>query len=138
MKKLIMGGLIVVLSAVLGPAAAQVTVPREKVFHVADLPTKSFVPGFTNQAVTGVMAMMLFNHLEAGAIAPPHNHPSEQITYVVSGRLKMMVEDRVTVLGPGDVMVIPAHVVHGAEVLEDTHTIEAFGPPHQAFLDIAQ
>lgn len=140
MKRFIIGASLLgtlALGLGIGFAVAQVSEPREKVLHVPDLASKNLAPGITNRAVTGDLVMMIYNDLAAGAIVPEHNHAAEQISYVVSGRIKFTFDGREHVLGPGDAIVIPSHVVHGAVLIEDTRTIEAFGPPHPAFLDIA-
>lgn len=129
--------LIFALALVLVPFAAsavaqenppEVKPPREKVLHVEDIPTHDLWGVIHIRAIAGDMTMMVFNDFDMGAVVVPHNHPNEQITYILKGRLRFMVEDREHILGPGDIIVVPSFVKHGGEALEATTTIEAFSP----------
>jgi quercetin dioxygenase-like cupin family protein len=76
-----------------------------------------------------------------GLSIPTHHHPSEQITQVLSGRLKMWHGGREYKLGPGEILCIPSNEPHNTEVLEDTVCVDIFTPPradwvtgHDAYL----
>lgn len=48
----------------------------------------------------------------------PHVHERSDLTvFVLSGRVRIHLADRVTTVGPGDVIWIPRHIVHWAENL---------------------
>jgi quercetin dioxygenase-like cupin family protein len=49
-----------------------------------------------------------------------HSHPHEQVTLVVSGRLRFRVGAEWREVGPMEVVHIPGGVEHEAEVLEDS------------------
>ena len=52
--------------------------------------------------------------LAPGVRFPPHSHPGEEIVYVIEGVLEYRVEGKPPVtLKAGDVLFIPAGVVHG-------------------------
>jgi quercetin dioxygenase-like cupin family protein len=54
--------------------------------------------------------------IDAGAVAPKHRHPGEEIVYVIEGALEYQVEGRPPVtLKAGDVLFIPAGAVHAAK-----------------------
>ena len=55
----------------------------------------------------------------AGAYYPEHSHPHAEIRWMVRGRLRLGVGGKVTVLGPGDRLELPAHTPHWAEVAGD-------------------
>ncbi|MEL0455042.1 cupin domain-containing protein [Flavobacteriaceae bacterium SZ-1-7] len=66
---------------------------------------------------------------------PPHNHPHEQITYVVSGSLKLFVEDREYLLNEGDVFKIESNLNHTVQTLtEHVRLIDSFNPIREEFL----
>lgn len=143
MKRSLIFALALLSTPLAAPALGQenpprVTPPREKVLHVEDIPTHDLWGVIHIRAIAGDMTMMVFNDFDKGARAPAHNHPNEQITYVLKGRFRFMVEDRVHILGPGDVIVVPSYVEHGAEALEATTTIEAFGPIRADWQDFAR
>lgn len=50
-----------------------------------------------------------------GAVAPRHNHPGEEIIYVLKGRLEYRLEGQPPItLGPGDVLFVPYGKPHAA------------------------
>ncbi|MEX0808660.1 MAG: cupin domain-containing protein [Dongiaceae bacterium] len=51
-----------------------------------------------------------------GVLAPNHRHPGEEIVYVIEGLLEYRLEGQPPVtLGAGEVLFIPAGVVHSAK-----------------------
>jgi quercetin dioxygenase-like cupin family protein len=79
--------------------------------------------------------------MSKGLHIPTHHHPSEQITQVVSGRIKMWHGGHEYTVGAGEVLCIPANEPHTSEVLEDTVCVDIFTPPradwvtgHDAYL----
>ncbi len=60
--------------------------------------------------------------------------PHEQIAVMVSGKLRLAVGDEETVMGPGDMVLIPSNTPHEAEALEDTVVMDIFSPPREDFL----
>ena len=66
--------------------------------------------------------------LSKGAVLPEHSHPHEQTGYLVSGRIRLFVEEQSRVIDPGDSWCIAADVPHKAEILEDSVAVEVFAP----------
>ena len=70
-----------------------------------------------------------------GGIVPRHSHRSEQYTMILSGALKFIFDDgQTTVVHPGEILLIPAHVPHSAEALEDTVDIDFFAPRREDWI----
>jgi quercetin dioxygenase-like cupin family protein len=67
-------------------------------------------------------------HLAAHTVVPIHQHPHEQVTYVVSGRFQFTVGDQTTVLEPGMAALIPGNVPHGGTTLTACKVIDLFSP----------
>lgn len=67
-------------------------------------------------------------HLDADTIVPMHDHPHEQVTYVISGRFEFTVGDETTVLEPGMAAMIPGGVTHGGRTLTDCRVVDLFSP----------
>ena len=55
----------------------------------------------------------------AGAYYPEHTHPHDEIRWMVRGRLRLGVGGKVSELGPGDRLELPANTPHWAEVVGD-------------------
>jgi quercetin dioxygenase-like cupin family protein len=66
-------------------------------------------------SIPGWEALQVRVDFDAGAVAPRHTHPGEEIIYVLEGLLEYEVEGRPPVtLKAGDVLFIPAGAVHAA------------------------
>ncbi len=83
-------------------------------------------------AVTERLMLCEFT-LNAGSEVPVHTHPHDQVGYVVSGAVVMIIDGRETRCGPGDAYAIPGGVPHGARALEDSLLIDVFHPPREDY-----
>ncbi len=52
-----------------------------------------------------------------GTYFPDHTHPHEKKDAVVEGRFRIRMKGREFILGPGDLIHVPAGAVHSAEVV---------------------
>jgi len=66
--------------------------------------------------------------LDANTVVPMHEHPHEQLTFVIEGRFEFTVGDESTVLEPGTAALIPANVVHGGGTITACRVIDVFSP----------
>lgn len=80
-------------------------------------------------------------HLAKGCHVAPHRHESEQIAYVVRGKVKWTLGDpgtpehREVFAESGTVVVLPANFLHGVDALEDTLVIDLLSPPGDMGVD---
>jgi quercetin dioxygenase-like cupin family protein len=81
--------------------------------------------------VNGTVAQLL---LKSGAVVPRHSHVNEQYSWITSGALKFIFDDREIVVGAGEVLLIPANVPHSAVALEDTVDVDFFAPRREDWL----
>jgi len=66
---------------------------------------------------------------------PPHTHPHEQISYIVSGKVLYFLGEEQSVLEAGDMVTVPAHIPHTIQVLsEKARLADAFYPLREDFL----
>lgn len=82
----------------------------------------------SRQMISGENATISQLLLKRGAVVPRHSHVNEQYSWILSGSVKFMFDDREVLLGPGDILLIPAHAPHSAIALEDTVDIDIFAP----------
>ena len=76
-------------------------------------------------------------YLKKGTPVAKHVHESEQITYILAGRLRLMLGDdgaEVHEVAAGEVLVIPSKVPHAALALEDVTDIDVFSPPREDWI----
>ncbi len=88
--------------------------------------------------VYGEKAMLTLIELDDGTVVPQHSHENEQITYVLSGRMRFWFgADRETEIevGPGETLVIPSSVPHEALMIGDVVEMDIFAPPRQDWID---
>ncbi len=104
-------------------------------FSVDALPTVDMLPGVTRRAVYIDNVMMTFFHFEPGSIVPEHNHPHEQITYIVKGAMKFTLEGETRVLRAGDGVCCPPDTRHSAVILEEpTVALDAWHPLREDYM----
>ena len=82
----------------------------------------------SQKIVRGEREMLAQIYLKKGALVPMHNHESEQMTYVLQGALRFIVEGEEIVVSEGEVLHIPPFARHQAEALEDTFELDFFSP----------
>jgi quercetin dioxygenase-like cupin family protein len=54
---------------------------------------------------------------DPGYVAPRHTHPGEEIIYVIEGLLEYEIDGKVSKVKAGDVLFVPAGVIHTAKNL---------------------
>ena len=82
----------------------------------------------SQKIITGEREMLAQIYLKRGALIPLHSHESEQMTYILQGALRFVVGNEEVVVREGEVLHIPANVLHQAEALEDTFELDLFSP----------
>ena len=98
-------------------------------FTVNELPATEMLPGVTRRSVYLDHVMITFFDFEPGSVVPAHDHPHEQITYVLQGAMKFRLGDEVRVLRAGEGACCPPGVTHGATVLDEpTVALDAWYP----------
>jgi len=97
--------------------------------------TEQITDKITRQYVHGKNAMLARFLIKKGGIVPLHSHPNEQITYIISGSVKVTIKETVYTVSAGEVLIIPPNVPHMFEALEDTIDIDVFTPPRQDWIE---
>lgn len=88
----------------------------------------------SRQMISGENATISQLFLKKGAAVPRHSHVNEQYSWIVSGSLKFIFDDREIVAGAGEILVIPANVAHAALALEDTLDVDIFAPRREDWI----
>ena len=94
--------------------------------------------GMSRRLVWGSQMMMARISLGAGTSVPKHQHPNEQISFLLASEMDFRFgEDGEEQhhIGAGEILVIPGDMPHSAEVLADAEVIELFAPPRQDWID---
>lgn len=75
--------------------------------------------------------------LETGAVIPKHNHPEEQITTVIKGKLRVVNGENgeeVLTVAAGDSWTVPPNIPHEITALEPSEAYDFFAPPRQDYI----
>ncbi len=86
------------------------------------------------QMIVGEKVMLARVLLKKGSVVPRHSHHNEQVTYILDGALKFVLNGEEVVVRTGEVLCIPANVPHEAVALEDTVDLDIFTPPREDWL----
>ena len=96
------------------------------------------VPLVVRELLWGDRAVLVEMSAPAGFTAPSHAHDHESLVYVVSGRMRAVVEGESRELGPGDAVLHAAGASHQIEALADTHWVEVKAPPSATWPAVGQ
>ena len=104
----------------------------------ADIPEESLKGTITRRLIAAERMMIAQVFLKKGDDVPKHSHHNEQISYIVTGRLRFLIGEhgeREIIVGAGEVLVIPPNLPHAAVALEDTLDLDVFSPPREDWLN---
>jgi quercetin dioxygenase-like cupin family protein len=88
----------------------------------------------SRQMISGENATIAQLLMKRGAAVPRHSHVNEQYSWILSGTLKFVFDDREILVSAGEVLLIPAHVPHSAIALEDTVDVDFFAPRREDWI----
>ena len=109
--------------------------PSMKGYHaLANLPEEKVTDKITRRVLTGDKQMIVWWSMKAGAHAAAHQHPHEQVFWMISGTMEFRLGRERRTCRAGDLGVIPGGVEHEAWFVEDTDVIDVFSPPREDFL----
>ncbi len=82
-----------------------------------------------------MMVLLRFENGPMPKADPYHNHPHEQITYVIKGKLNFMIEGISHPLQAGDTISIASGLEHTIQTLSETvELIDCFSPIREDFI----
>jgi quercetin dioxygenase-like cupin family protein len=99
-----------------------------QLYDWSQVPREELNPLFARQCIHGDTLTVARVYLRKGCVVPEHSHHNEQISMMEQGRLEFNLAGRKIVVGPGEVLRIPAHTPHSAEALEDSVGVDIFAP----------
>ena len=102
--------------------------PKLEIVDLAGMEARNVREGLEMR--TAGLSLVRFGRLniQKGYSTPSHNHGFEQMVLVLEGSIRVHSGDEHYDLGPGEMFMAPPFVHHYYEALEDSLTIEAFGP----------
>ncbi|AIM61666.1 cupin [Cellulophaga lytica] len=107
-------------------------------FNFDEMESESIGEGIKRKWFHGEKGQMTIFDLEKGAHIPWHKHPNEQITYIMSGKVKIKTiidgKEEFVIVSGGEVIVFPENVPHEFWALEKTVDLDVHVPVRQDWL----
>jgi unsaturated pyranuronate lyase len=100
----------------------------------ADHEPEQLNPLVTRQYIVGSNVMLARLVLKKGALVPRHHHFHEQVSHVVEGALRFLLEGQEVTVRAGEVLCIPPHLPHEVAALEDSVALDIFNPPREDWI----
>ncbi len=104
-------------------------------YEFEKMPLEKMNDKVSRRYVYGENAMLVYFDLKKGALIPEHHHVSEQITYIIKGKVRVFSEGKEFIVSAGEVLHIPPNIPHRFEALEDSIDLDIFAPIRQDWLD---
>jgi quercetin dioxygenase-like cupin family protein len=106
-----------------------------RLLNWSSIPIERPAPGIERQMVVGEHLMICRFRFAPLLVTPEHTHPHEQMSLVVSGRVRFFLEGVERIASPGDVLHFPPHSLHGATMMdEEVVIVDIFTPVREDFL----
>jgi quercetin dioxygenase-like cupin family protein len=116
-------------------ANAVAAIARAQHLNWSTIPVERPGEGIERQMVVGQNLMICRFRFTPFLETPQHRHPHEQMSIVVSGRVRFFIEGEERICLPGDVLQFPANCLHGATMMdEEVVLIDVFSPLREDFL----
>lgn len=102
--------------------------------RTVDVEPVEMLPGIRRRTLAYGDRLMVTQFLiSEGTRLPLHSHPHEQISYIVTGELRMEIGGHSYHLQAGDSLLLPGGMEHGALALQDVVVIDTFSPPREDY-----
>ncbi|MDO6492505.1 MULTISPECIES: cupin domain-containing protein [unclassified Cellulophaga] len=107
-------------------------------FNFDEMESETIGKGIKRKWFHGQKGQMTIFNLEKDAHIPWHQHPNEQITYIMSGKVKIKTiidgKEEFVEVGAGEVIVFPENVPHEFWALEQTVDLDVHVPVREDWL----
>jgi len=106
------------------------TIEPNKVYDYYDVQFTELVPKANSRLIGGNGTQLSFLRMDPGSFFPHHNHPEEQVMIVLRGSIDEIILDKVKTMNVGDILVLPAGMVHGGTNSPvGADVLDVFWPP---------
>lgn len=112
---------------------------RAAVYKLDEMPLETVRPGFARTGLRADDCITTVNWFEPGYRSTGrHSHPFDQLSYVLTGRLRFWVDDEVFDITAPSMLYIPGDALHGAEPLgeERVLNVDVFAPVRADYLPL--
>ncbi|RDD69854.1 cupin domain-containing protein [Paracoccus versutus] len=113
------------------------TQAQARIFPFDQMPLEEVRQGFARTALRSSDTLTTVNWFDPGyRSSGQHEHPFDQVSLVLTGRLRFFLGDEVREVAAPAAVYIPGGLPHGAEPVgeERVLNIDIFGPPREDYL----
>ncbi len=100
---------------------------------LAALPAKNIFPGIAGRYAHTDRLTIGEVELAAGSVVPVHQHPHDQLTYLLTGRAECTAGGETQALEPGMCALIPGGTPHTVRALTACRVLDVFTPVRDDF-----
>jgi quercetin dioxygenase-like cupin family protein len=101
---------------------------------LAELPWERVTDKIERRILAGRQGMIVWWKMKTGAHAAAHQHPHEQIVWMLKGKMDFRIGNEKRSMVAGDVAVIPGNTEHEGIFPEEPEVVDIFAPPREDFL----
>jgi len=109
--------------------------PQIRIHRWDEIALEKVTEMISRKIVSGEREMLAQIYLKRGALVPMHAHDSEQMTYILQGALRFLIDGEEITVREGEVLHIPSRIPHQSEALEDTLELDIFSPIRSEWID---
>ncbi|NJO25394.1 MAG: cupin domain-containing protein, partial [Bacteroidia bacterium] len=107
-----------------------------KVYDLYDIQLTELAAGASSRLISGKNMQLSFISMDPNSVFPPHIHPEEQMMLGLRGACNEILLDGEQPMKPGDVVRIPANMVHGAKIGDlGCDALDIFWPARPDYLE---
>src|SRR3954470_17929265 len=102
-------------------------------FHLPSLKTRPVFSGVAGRYAHDARLTVGEIDLAAGAVVASHQHPHDQLSYVISGEAEFTIGAETQVMRAGMVALIPGGTPHGCRALAACRLVDVFTPVREDY-----
>jgi len=107
-------------------------------YKLKEIEEIEIIPGYFVKLVHSKRMTIANFRIKAGAPAPLHSHPHEQICNVLEGKFDLTVDGFTHHMEAGYSVIIPPNVPHSGIAIDDCRVMDIFSPTRQDYRFEAQ
>jgi quercetin dioxygenase-like cupin family protein len=100
-----------------------------------EMPREEITELLTRRYISGEQLTLARFTLRKGCLVATHSHANEQLSTILTGALKFVINGREIIVRAGETLHIPPNTPHSAEAVEDTDAIDAFAPVRSDWIE---
>ena len=106
-----------------------------KIFRWEEVEEEPMNDLLTRRYFSGKQLTLAKISLKKGCFVQAHSHENEQMSMMLTGAIKYVVDGEPIILRAGETLHIPSFSLHSAEALEDSEVLDIFSPTRSDWLE---